>query len=34
MRWLPRYLTIYNSLKQHTGMGWRSPQQRHVELLC
>ena len=33
-RWLPRYLSIYNRLRKHSALGWRSPQQRLVELLC
>jgi transposase InsO family protein len=32
-RWLPRYLAIYNRLRKHSALGWRSPQQRLVELL-
>ena len=32
-RWLPRYLAIYNRLWKHSALGWRSPQQRLVELL-
>jgi transposase InsO family protein len=32
IRWLPRYLSIY-SLRMHAALGWRSPQQRLVELL-
>ena len=31
--WLPRYLSIYNRLRKHSALGWRSPQQRLVELL-
>jgi transposase InsO family protein len=33
-RWLPRYLAIYNRLRKHSALGWRSPQQRLKELLC
>jgi transposase InsO family protein len=33
-RWLPPYLAIYNRLRKHSALGWRSPQQRLVELLC
>ena len=33
-RWLPRYLSIYNRLRKHSALGWRSPKQRLVELLC
>jgi transposase InsO family protein len=25
-RWLPRYLAIYNRLRKHSALGWRSPQ--------
>jgi transposase InsO family protein len=32
-RWLPRYLGIYNRLRKHFALGWRSTQQRLVELL-
>lgn len=32
-RWLPRYLSIYNRLRKHSALGWRSPQQRLCELL-
>ena len=32
-RWLPRYLAIYNRLRKHSALGWRSPQQRLMELL-
>ncbi|WP_411869117.1 integrase core domain-containing protein, partial [Vulcanococcus limneticus] len=32
--WLPRYLAIYNRLRKHSALGWRSPQQRLCELLC
>ena len=32
-RWLPRYLSIYNRLRKHSALGWRSPQQRLRELL-
>jgi hypothetical protein len=32
-RWLPRYLSIYNRQRQHSALGWRSPQQRLAELL-
>ena len=32
-RWLPRYLAIYNRLRQHSALGGRSPQQRLKELL-
>ena len=32
-RWLPRYLAIYNRLRKHSALGWRSPQQRLCELL-
>jgi transposase InsO family protein len=32
-RWLPRYLGIYNRLRKHSALGWRSPQQRLAELL-
>jgi transposase InsO family protein len=31
--WLPRYLSIYNRLRKHSALGWRSPQQRLRELL-
>ena len=34
VRWLPRYLAIYNRLRKHSALGWRSPQQRLMELLC
>jgi hypothetical protein len=33
-QWLPRDLSIYNSLRKHTALGGRSPQQRLNELLC
>ncbi len=33
VRWLPRYLAIYNRLRKHSAHGWRSPQQRLAELL-
>ena len=29
-RWLPRYLSIYNRLRKHSAIGWRSPQQQRV----
>jgi transposase InsO family protein len=32
--WLPRYLSIYNRIRKHSALGWRSPQQRLHELLC
>ena len=32
-RWLPRYLSIYNRLRKHSALGWRSPRERLVELL-
>ena len=32
-RWLPRHLGIYNRLRKHSALGWRSPQQRLAELL-
>lgn len=32
-RWLARYLSIYNRLRKHSALGWRSPQQRLAELL-
>jgi transposase InsO family protein len=32
-RWLPRYLGIYNRLRKHSALGWRSPQQRLADLL-
>ena len=32
-RWLPRYLGIYIRLRNHSALGWRSPQQRLVEPL-
>ncbi len=32
-RWLPRFLTIYNRLRNHSALGWRSPQHRLRELL-
>ena len=32
-QWLPRYLSIYNRLRKHAGLGDRSPQQRLNELL-
>ena len=32
-RWLPRYLAIYNRLRKHSALGWRSTQRRLVELL-
>jgi transposase InsO family protein len=32
-RWLPRHLAIYNRLRKHSALGWRSPQQRLCELL-
>jgi transposase InsO family protein len=32
-RWLPRYLSIYNRLRKHSALGWRSPQERLAELL-
>jgi len=31
--WLPRYLAIYNRLRKHSALSWRSPQQRLAELL-
>ena len=27
-RWMPRYLSIYNRLRKHSALGWRSPKQR------
>jgi transposase InsO family protein len=33
-RWLPRYLSIYNRLRKHSTLGYRSPQQRLNELLA
>jgi transposase InsO family protein len=33
VRWLPRYLAIYNRLRTHSALVWRSPQQRLAELL-
>ena len=33
-RWLPRYLSIYNRLRKHSAIGYRSPQQRLNELLA
>ena len=33
-RWLPRYLSIYNRLRNHSALGYRSPQQRLKELLA
>ena len=33
-RWLPRYLSIYNRLRKHSALGYRSPQQRLNELLA
>jgi hypothetical protein len=33
-RWLPRYLAIYNRLRKHSALGYRSPQQRLNELLA
>jgi len=32
-RWLPRYLSIYDRLKKHSALSYRSPQQRLNELL-
>jgi len=32
-RWLPHYLVIYNRLRKHSAVGWRSPHQRLAELL-
>ena len=32
--WLPRYLSIYNRLRKHSALGYRSPQQRLNELLA
>nr|WP_232756460.1 hypothetical protein [Vulcanococcus limneticus] len=32
-RWLPHFMGIYNRLRKHSALGWRSPQQRPVELL-
>jgi len=32
-RWLPCYLSIYNRLRKHSALGWRSPQERLAELL-
>jgi hypothetical protein len=32
--WLPRYPSIYNQLRKHSGLGSRPPQQRLNELLC
>jgi len=32
-RWLPRYLSIYNRLRKHAALDWRSPQQRLAALL-
>jgi transposase InsO family protein len=32
-RWLPRYLSIYNRLRKHSALGYRSAQQRLAELL-
>jgi transposase InsO family protein len=32
-RWLPRYLATHSRLRKHSALGWRSPQQRLVELL-
>jgi transposase InsO family protein len=31
--WLPRYLGIYNRLRKHSALGWRSPQQQLAKLL-
>ena len=33
-RWLPRYLAIYNRLRNHSALGRHLPQQRLTELLC
>ena len=33
-RWLPRYLSIHNGLKEHTALSGRSSQQALNELLC
>lgn len=32
-QWLPRYLSIFNRLRKHLALGWRSPHERLVELL-
>jgi len=32
-RWLPRYLSIYNRLRRHSALGWRSPQERLAALI-
>jgi hypothetical protein len=32
-RWLPRYLSMYDRLRKHSALGWRSPQERLAELL-
>jgi transposase InsO family protein len=32
-RWLLSNLSIYNRLRKHSALGWRSPQQRLAELL-
>jgi hypothetical protein len=32
-RWLPRYLSLYNRLRKHSALGWRSHRQRLHELL-
>ncbi len=32
-RWLPRYLEIYNRLRKHSALGWRSAQQWLAKLL-
>jgi hypothetical protein len=32
-RWLSRYLSINNRLRKYSAIGWRSPQQRLIELL-
>jgi transposase InsO family protein len=34
VRWLTCYLAIYNRLRKHSALGWRSPQKRLMELLC
>jgi hypothetical protein len=31
--WLPHYLAIYNRLRKHSALVWRTAQQRLFELL-
>lgn len=32
-RWLPGYLAIYNRLRKHWALDWRSPNKRLIDLL-